>query len=67
MAAESVTHGKAKMRVSHRRNERSVANSTGPARKSDDADEETDRLQTNANQRLKSGQVEMQSINEIMD
>eukprot|EP00974_Lingulodinium_polyedra_P047491 4558218-Lingulodinium_polyedra.AAC.1 len=53
-AAESLIHGKAKMRVSPRRNECLVARSTGPARKSNDANEGIDRLQTNGNQHLRS-------------
>eukprot|EP00974_Lingulodinium_polyedra_P050436 4849901-Lingulodinium_polyedra.AAC.1 len=64
MAAESLVHGKAKMRVSPRRNERLVANSTGPVRKSNDVNEEMDRLEPNGSQQIKSGQVEMQSIND---
>eukprot|EP00974_Lingulodinium_polyedra_P098323 9530279-Lingulodinium_polyedra.AAC.1 len=66
MAAESLTHGKANVSVSPRQTERLVANSTRPARKPNDVDGEIDRLETNANQGTKSGQVEMQSISAIM-
>eukprot|EP00974_Lingulodinium_polyedra_P082020 7940591-Lingulodinium_polyedra.AAC.1 len=67
MAAQSLMHRKAGMFVSFRRNDRFVAGTKRLRRTSSDVNEEMDRLVPDGTQRLRSGQVEMQSINEIMD
>eukprot|EP00974_Lingulodinium_polyedra_P085922 8321543-Lingulodinium_polyedra.AAC.1 len=67
ITAESLMHGTTNMGAPPRRNEHLAASSTGPARKSNNANEEINRPETNANQRTQRPQIEMQSINAIMD
>eukprot|EP00974_Lingulodinium_polyedra_P039021 3739553-Lingulodinium_polyedra.AAC.1 len=67
MTARSLMHRKAEMRVSFRRNDRVAAGTKRLRRKSNDVNEEMDRLQPDGTQQTRSGQVEIQSIDEIMD
>eukprot|EP00974_Lingulodinium_polyedra_P019922 1925607-Lingulodinium_polyedra.AAC.1 len=60
MAAQHIMHRKTDMFVSPKQNDRFAAGTKRLNRKSNNVNEEMDRLQINATQRTRSSQVEMQ-------